>query len=119
MSKKIFLLMFIVTIVAIFIIPNVTFADNITSGLGEIYKAPDSNFINNVAGRILGVVQVVGTGIALIMIAVIGVKYMITSPQEKAQIKDTLMPYFIGAILLFAGTNILSIIVKFVNDLAK
>lgn len=116
MSKKIFIIMITIIMILLLIIPNMVFADDITTGMGDIYKTPDSDFINVRAGKILGVVQTVGTGIAIIMLIVIGVKYMIASAQEKAQLKDTLMPYLIGAILLFAGTNILSIIVNFINE---
>jgi len=51
------------------------------------------------------------------MLVIIGVKYITASVEEKAQLKETLMPYVIGAILLFGGSGILTIVVNFVREL--
>lgn len=57
----------------------------------------------NVGNDIIGVIQVVGILIAVGTIMILGIKYMMGSAEEKAEYKKTLMPYLIGAILLFAG----------------
>ena len=36
----------------------------------------------------------------------IGIKYMLGSVEEKAKHKQTLMPYLIGAVLVFSETTI-------------
>jgi len=84
----------------------------------NIYEKPTgSDTLLNKGKSILGVVQVVGMGIAVIMLVIIGVKYITASVEEKAQLKETLMPYVIGAILLFGGSGILTIVVNFVREL--
>ncbi len=59
-----------------------------------------------VGNNILGIIQIVGTIVAVGVIMVIGIKYMMGSAEEKAEYKKTLIPYLIGAVLLFAAVNI-------------
>ena len=44
------------------------------------------------------------------MLAVLGVKYMLGSVEEKAEYKKDLIPYFIGAVLLFAICTIVKVL---------
>lgn len=59
---------------------------------------------------ILGYIQVVGTLIAVGVLMFLGIKYMTASASEKADIKKSIIPYIIGAIILLAAVNILPII---------
>lgn len=49
--------------------------------------------------------------IAVVMIAVLGIKYMIGSAEEKADYKKTLVPLLVGAILVFGASAVAKIIV--------
>ena len=62
------------------------------------------------AEKVLGIIQTVGIVISVIMLMVIGIKYILSSVEERADYKQTLMPYLIGAVLVFAGTTIPQII---------
>ena len=44
------------------------------------------------------------------VLVVLGIKYMIGSAEEKAEYKKTMIPYIIGAILVFAASAIASIV---------
>ena len=68
--------------------------------------------MTNLVGKILGFVQIVGSAIAVIMIVVLGIKYMVGSVEEKAEYKKTMIPYAVGAICIFGASNI----AKFVYD---
>jgi len=48
---------------------------------------------------------------------VLGIKYMMGSAEEKAEYKKTMIPYIIGAILLFAATTIANAIYTFANGM--
>ena len=54
--------------------------------------------------------------ISVLAIIIIGIKYMLGSVEEKAQYKETLGPYFLGAVLVFGITNILTIIYNIANS---
>ena len=58
-----------------------------------------------------GIIQVVGTIIAVGVLMVIGIKYMMGSAEEKAEYKKTMLPYIIGAVILFAAVNIAKAVV--------
>lgn len=79
-----------------------------TTHSGKLQSIPD---------KIIGFVQIVGSAIAVIMIIVLGIKYMMGSAEEKAEYKKTMIPYLIGAICIFAGANIASAIYSFANSL--
>ena len=66
--------------------------------------------LESLANKIVGVIQVIGTIVSVIALIVIGIKYIMGSVEEKAEYKQTLKPYLIGAIMLFGITNILRII---------
>ncbi len=57
------------------------------------------------------VVQIVGVAVAVIMLVVLGIKYVSASPSEKADIKKSLMIYVVGAILIFLAAGILEFII--------
>ena len=65
--------------------------------------------------KIVTVIRNVGIVLAVIMLMVIGLKYMMGSAEEKAEYKKTLMPYLIGAVLLFAASGIAQMIKNFIS----
>ncbi len=82
---------------------------------------PKTNSANQVAGignNILGIIRVVGTVIAVGVLMVVGIKYMMGSAEEKAEYKKTMLPYIIGAVILFAAVNIADYIVGIANSIA-
>jgi len=66
-------------------------------------------------GKILGAVNVVGIICSVAVIAVMGIKYMLGSVEEKAEYKKTMTTYLLGAVLLFSGTTIPNIIYDVAN----
>ena len=66
--------------------------------------------LTKAGGQILWVVQLIGYGVAVITLTIIGIKYMLSSIDERADIKKRLIPFTIGAFIFFGGSFILSII---------
>ena len=64
------------------------------------------------AGVITGIVQIAGTIVSAGTLIIIGIRYMVVSVEEKAQYKERMVPYVIGAVLLFGATNIVNILYK-------
>lgn len=60
--------------------------------------------------KIVGVVTWIGMILSVTIFVTIGVKYMLGSVEEKADYKKTLVPYLIGAILVFGITTIVEIL---------
>ena len=69
--------------------------------------------ITNIIGQIIKFAQIIGTGVAIIMLIVLAIKYISAAPSDKAEIKKSAVVYIVGAIVLFAASGILQIIRNF------
>lgn len=69
-----------------------------------------TNDLTKVGNNIVTIIQVVGIVIAVIVLLVIGIKYMMGSAAEKSEYKKTMIPYIVGAVLIFAGTSLVRVI---------
>ena len=90
--------------------------ESVLSGL----KNPDysdQTDIQKLGSRIVGVIQIAGVVIAVVVILVIGIKYVIGSAEEKAEYKKTMIPYIVGAILIFAGATIVNVLYSMIIGL--
>ena len=81
--------------------------DEMTTGEGD---AEVLNPINDMAGTAITVAQVIAVGVAIIMLIVLAMKYMLSAPSDRADIKKQAVVYVIGAVVMFACTGILEII---------
>lgn len=66
--------------------------------------------LDQVGNSVITIITTVGSIISVIVLIVIGIKYMMGSVEEKAEYKKTLLPFVIGAIILFACSNLAGII---------
>ena len=76
----------------------------------ETFK--DNQEIEDVVNTVLGLFRTIGTFVAIATIMILGIKYMLGSLEERATYKKSMMPFLIGAILLFAAVNITAIIAE-------
>lgn len=60
--------------------------------------------------NIVGLVQTVGVVVAVVILLVLGIKYMMGSAEEKADYKKSMIPYIVGAVLIFASTTVVNIV---------
>lgn len=87
----------------------------------NLYKPDSTNSVSGatqlekIGNRFIGAIQVVGSIISVVALIIIGIKYIMGSVEEKAEYKETLKPYLIGAILLFGITNLLGIVQSIVS----
>jgi len=64
----------------------------------------------DIGNVLIGGVQLIGSIISVITLIVIGIKYIVGSVEERAEYKKSLMPYVIGAVMVFSISNLLGII---------
>ena len=117
-TKKI--IAFILTlIIAFFCTYTMVYATSpFTSAIGE-FKGKDTglegkNFAQDIIKRVLTAIRVFAAGLAIIMITVMGIKYMMAAPTEKAEVKTKLINFIIGVVLVVAATTIIDIVRDFV-----
>lgn len=91
-----------------------------TTGFEPIEPKPAGdvgNTVTNTAGQILTIVRIIGMAVAVIMLTILGIKYVAASPNEKADYKKGMTVYVIGAVLLFGASLLLGVIQNFVNGI--
>ena len=117
MKKKV--ICFAITLMCIIaIIPNFVNAGDInTSDFSGIYSAQGTSKVTTAGGKVLGIAQAVGIASGVIFLVILGIKYMTSSTDDKATIKEKLVPYLIGAVLMFGGSAILGMIAKFAMNM--
>lgn len=121
MNKK--LLINIITIIAIMLIiiailPSFAMADINPNDYkpGAISKT-DSGKIVNLANPIIGVIKVVGIVVLVVVLLIMGIKYMVGSVSEKADYKKSMLPYLIGTIFIVGITEVIAFIIDAVAEL--
>lgn len=72
-----------------------------------------------IGNKIIGMVQAIGSIISVLVLVILGIKYMMGSAEEKAEYKKTMIPYLIGAILVFAASNIAGMFFNFANTIGS
>ena len=88
---------------------------NYDEQLGDLeaydFHNTDTNdkFVGKV-NKLFGVLRIVGTIVSVVALMAIGIRYMAVSVEERAQYKKAMIPYVIGAVMVFAITTLLSVI---------
>lgn len=83
---------------------------NIAGGLkGTTSNA--QNDVTKIGNQLIGIITTVGVVVAVIILLVLGIKYMMGSASEKAEYKKTMIPYLVGAILIFGASAITKVVV--------
>ena len=96
------------------------FANTVLGFTYEGFQPDTSNTgeIADVGSTIISTIRVLGMILSIGVLMVLGIKYMVGSTEEKAEYKKTMIPYVVGAILIFAATFIVSAIFEFANQSA-
>ena len=125
---KIVVAMLLVATIAMFasqaVFADGDIVDPATANFTEVFSTQDNSGASKAAGNIIGAIiniaQVIGMGVAIIMLIVLAIQYISASPEGKADIKKNATIYVVGAIILFAASGILGIIRKFaVNNVGN
>lgn len=100
---------------------NIVLGSTIISSLSgdQTAKFTSSSEITNLGQKIIGAIQVIGIVIAVVVLLVLGIKYMVGSAEEKAEYKKTMMPYVVGALLIFAASTIVNVLYNVIGNLAS
>lgn len=102
-NKKILTILLIFLII-IAIMPTVNADFN-----PDIYKpgpAKGGDTVKSMGETIVGVVQVIGIIVSVVVLIALGIKYMVGSVEEKASYKKSMVPYIVGAVMLFAASSV-------------
>lgn len=113
MKKSIKIISVLVLIVMIISMVSTVFAVTDPSTL----KGTGTDKFDSIGNKIIGMVQAIGSIVSVLILVILGIKYMMGSAEEKAEYKKTMIPYLIGAVLIFAASNIASMVFKFASTI--
>lgn len=116
--KKMIIILSIAILLITIIFSNFSYGENLGLGPLSEYRGKDveSSKVKEMAGNLLGAIQAVGVVVSVVMLTVIGIKYMLGSIEERAEYKKTLFPYIVGAFMVFAVTTIPQLIYTFMKN---
>lgn len=123
MKKKFLISLLIIGFLSIFFINNeikaVDTLDDMISGAKDFLVQGDSNAggtdysgFNESLTVIFNTFLTIGTIVATIVIAIMGILFMTAASEDKAKIKESLMPFIIGCIVMFGAFTIWKIVVN-------
>lgn len=75
----------------------------------------DTGDLMTKAGKVMGMIRNVAVIASVIIIMVLGVKYMLGSVEEKADYKKSFVPLIIGIILVVSATSIATFIIGIIK----
>ena len=128
MKSKIIIITLITIFLTVFMwqtVPQVYAADSLDEIMegadgfieaGQDKSQLDEDKLEATSDMVFNTLLAIAIVIAVIVGMIIGIQFMVAGVEEKAKIKEALLPYVIGAILLFGITNILGIIVGLTED---
>lgn len=73
-----------------------------------------SKAVIGISRNLIELLQLIGIAIALIMLVIIGIRYIINADKEKPDIKQVALNYVFGAFCIFGATTILTFIQRIV-----
>ena len=116
MKKTMKITCVILAVMMVFATVSTVFAAAITPSQITGGSTVDTSGITNLGNKLVTVLTTVGVVLSVIMLIVLGIKYMMGSAEEKAEYKNTLLPYFIGAIMVFGASALTGFIYSFINS---
>lgn len=80
------------------------------SDISPNYDGINVDGVKTTAQKIMGLIRNIAVIAGVLLISILGVKYMLGSVEEKAEYKKSFMPLIIGAVVVMAATQIATMI---------
>lgn len=115
---KVVMTLVIIAIIATML--SAVFATGAASIIGTLNGNTEAaTQITPIANKIIGIVQIICYAAAVIMLVMLGVKFITASPEGKAEIKKSAIIYIVGAVIVFAAGSLLSVIANVASTTVK
>lgn len=119
MHKKKILVTCITTICLLIFIGNCSYVMGLDPlSIAETPDATGVSILVILGNNILGIIQTIGLGVATVATLVLAIRYMYSSPDDKAEIKKKLIPFIIGGVLVFGAVQLVKLVELFVGDIS-
>ena len=117
MKKYIVPKIIIILISFIFILSNIIYAAPDISAISDDVTIPGNPGaeIAEAGSIVYTIITNVGVVVSVIVMAFLGIKYILGSAEEKANYKNSMMPYIIGSILVFGASGVTKMVIAIVD----
>lgn len=78
----------------------------LTSGDTSTVITPDESQLKNISNIVSGVLLTIAVGITFISLAIMGFNFAVQSVEDKAKIKESMIPWVIGVFVSFGAYGI-------------
>ena len=120
MNKKLVrILSIILMVVMISLISSNVFAAITPSTITADESVTGETQLQNVGKDIVGILRTIGIILSVVILIILGIKYMMGSAEEKADYKKSMIPYIVGAALIFAASSLAEVIFQFFNNISS
>ena len=107
MNKTIKIISVLLLAIILLSATNMVFATELKPGdVTPNYEGQDSSELEGKAEKILGWIRNIAAIISVVILAILGVKFMIGSTEERAEYKKSFMPLIIGMFVVLAASTI-------------
>lgn len=105
-SVKLLSVLMMIAILTITVASPVFATQATVDGVEGAITYGDSSSMQAIAGKILGFIRNVAIIGGVVIIAILGVKYMMGSLEEKSEYKKSMVPLIIGIVVVMSATTI-------------
>lgn len=123
MLKKLVISLILVAFVTVLCLPNMIYAmdDIIGAGNNFIGKANETVInetqLKTTSNYIYNILFTIAVVLAIAVGMIIGIQFMMGSVDDKAKIKETLIPYVVGVFVVFGAFTIWGITINIANNI--
>ena len=102
---------------------NAAALSNIVSGAdgfiqnGQGSSKIDNDDIHNLSDSLYNILLIIGTVIAMIVGVVLGIQFMTGSIEVKSKVKESLIPYVVGCVVIFGAFGIWKLVITILQGI--
>ena len=89
-------------------------ADNFLESAGNSITV-DKDQLTSASDEIYNTLTSIGMIVAVIVGMILGITYMMTGAVDKAKVKESIMPYLLGCIVIFGAFGIWKLVINVMN----
>ena len=123
MLKKLVISLILVAFVTVLCLPNMIYAMDDIIGAGDNFIGKANETVINetqlktTSNYIYNILFTIAVVLAIAVGMIIGIQFMMGSVDDKAKIKETLIPYVVGVFVVFGAFTIWGITINIVNNI--
>jgi len=85
--------------------------------VNTVISLPDDDKIQSIINDIYNILFPLGVGVTVIIGGALGIKFMMASAEDKAKVKESLLPYVVGCIIIYGAFGIWKIAITIFSAL--